>query len=103
MLSTQQMSSLRLCRNGDVVLLGGRMVSGGLSRKTRRMRNLAMVSALNRPHEIETHVRAAINNGLTWEEIREIFLRVAIYYGVPAAVNSFRSARRVFAGIDAKS
>jgi 4-carboxymuconolactone decarboxylase len=75
----------------------------GLSRKTRSMLNLAMLSALNRPHEIETHVRGAINNGLTREEIREIFMQVAIYCGVPAAIDSFRIARRVFADMDAKS
>jgi 4-carboxymuconolactone decarboxylase len=74
----------------------------GLSRKTRSMLNLAMLSALNRPHEIEMHVRGALNNGLTREEIREVFMQVAIYCGVPAAVDSFRVARRVFAELDGK-
>jgi 4-carboxymuconolactone decarboxylase len=71
----------------------------GLDRKTRSFLNLAMLSALNRPHEIEVHVKGALNNGLTREEICEVFLQVAIYCGVPAAVDSFRIARRVFAEI----
>jgi 4-carboxymuconolactone decarboxylase len=73
----------------------------GLDRKTRSFLNLAMLSALNRPHEIEVHVKGALNNGLTREEICEVFLQVAIYCGVPAAVDSFRIARRVFAEIGA--
>ncbi len=72
-----------------------------LDRKTRSFLNLAMLSALNRPHEIEIHVRGALNNGVSREEIREVFLQVAIYCGVPAAVDSFRIARKVFAEIDA--
>jgi 4-carboxymuconolactone decarboxylase len=68
----------------------------GLDRKTRSMINLAMLSALNRPHEIKTHVRAALNNGLSEDEIKEVFLQVAIYCGVPAAVDSFRIAQEVF-------
>jgi 4-carboxymuconolactone decarboxylase len=69
----------------------------GLDRKTRSMLNLAMISALNRPHEIKAHVKGAINNGLTKNDIQEVFLQVAIYVGVPAAVDSFRLAREVFA------
>lgn len=65
----------------------------GLSRKTRSMLNLAMLAALNRPHELKLHVRGAINNGLTKDEIKEILLQVAIYCGVPAAIDSFRNAR----------
>jgi 4-carboxymuconolactone decarboxylase len=68
----------------------------GLDRKTRSMLNLAMISALNRPHEIKAHVKGAINNGLTKNDIQEIFLQVAIYVGVPAAVDSFRLAKEVF-------
>ena len=67
-----------------------------LPRKTRSMLNLAMLSALGRTHELKLHVNGALNNGLTKEEIREVFLQVAIYCGVPAAVESFRSAREVF-------
>ena len=55
-----------------------------------------MLSALNRPHEIKVHVKGAIKNGLTKDDIKEVFLQVAIYCGVPAAVDSFRLAREVF-------
>jgi len=68
----------------------------GLERKTRSLLNLAMVSALNRPHELKLHVAGALRNGVTREEIREVFLQVAIYAGVPAAIDSFRIAREVF-------
>lgn len=67
----------------------------GLSRRDRSIINLAMISALNRPHELELHVRGAVNNGLSQEEIREILLQVAIYCGVPAALDSFRVAKKV--------
>jgi 4-carboxymuconolactone decarboxylase len=67
-----------------------------LAPKTRSMLNLAMLSALNRPHELKLHIRGALRNGVTKVEIREIFLQVAIYCGVPAAVESFRIAREVF-------
>ena len=59
-----------------------------------------MLSALNRPHEIKTHVRGALNNGVSQAEIMEVFLQVAIYCGVPAAVDSFRIARETFAERD---
>src|SRR5690606_10059062 len=68
----------------------------GLERKTRSLLNLAMLTALNRPHEIRLHVRGALNNGVTKEEIAEVFLQAAIYCGVPAAIDSFRIAREVF-------
>jgi 4-carboxymuconolactone decarboxylase len=68
----------------------------GLERKTRSMLNLAMLSALGRTHELKLHINGALNNGLTKEEIREVFMQVAIYCGVPAAVESFRSAKEVF-------
>ena len=71
-----------------------------LPRKTRSMLNLAMISVLNRPNELRTHIRAALTNGVTREEIREILLQVAIYGGMPAAVDSFRIAGEVFAEID---
>jgi 4-carboxymuconolactone decarboxylase len=74
----------------------------GLDRKTRSLLNLAMISALNRPHELKIHVAGALRNGVTREEIREVFMQVAIYCGVPAGVDSFRTAREVFAQIDAK-
>ncbi len=68
----------------------------GLDRKTRSILNLAMLSALNRPHELKLHIKGALNNGLTKDDIKEVFLQVAIYCGVPAAVDSFRIAREVF-------
>ena len=68
----------------------------GLDRRTRSIINLAMISALNRQHEVKMHVKGALNNGLTKEEIREVFLQVAIYCGVPAGVDSFRTAKEVF-------
>ena len=73
-----------------------------LSKKTRSMLNLAMISCLNRPHELKLHIAGALKNGVTRDEIREVFLQVAIYAGVPAAVDSFRSAREVFAQLDKK-
>jgi len=74
----------------------------GLPRKTRSMLNLAMLATLNRPHELELHLRGALRNGCTKDEIREILLQVAIYAGVPAGVDSFRIARKVFAEDAAK-
>jgi 4-carboxymuconolactone decarboxylase len=68
----------------------------GLDRKTRSLLNLAMISALNRPHEFKAHVRGAINNGVSKDEIREVLLQVMIYCGAPAGVDSFRMAREVF-------
>ncbi len=68
----------------------------GLDRKTRSFINLAMIAALNRPHELKLHVKAALANGLTKEEIAEVFLQVACYCGVPAGIDSFRIAREAF-------
>ena len=72
----------------------------GLDRKTRSIVNLAMLTALNRPHELKLHVKGAINNGLSKDEIAEIFLQSAIYCGVPAAIDSFRTAKDVFKDMD---
>ena len=69
----------------------------GLSRKTRSMLNLAMIGILNRPHELRAHVAGALRNGVTKDEIREVFMQLAIYAGVPAGVDAFRVAREVFA------
>jgi 4-carboxymuconolactone decarboxylase len=66
-----------------------------LTRKERSMINLAMLTALGRTHEVETHVRGALNNGLTQQQIAEVLLQSAIYCGVPAAVDSFRAASKV--------
>lgn len=72
----------------------------GLPRKTRSMLNLAMLSALNRPHELKLHMAGALRNGVTKDEIREVLLQVAIYCGVPTAIDSFRVARDTFAELD---
>ena len=67
----------------------------GLERKTRSLVNLAMLTALNRPHEFKVHLRGAVRNGATVTEIREVLLQTAIYCGAPAALDSFRLARGV--------
>jgi 4-carboxymuconolactone decarboxylase len=72
----------------------------GLSRKTRSLLTLGMLTALNRAHEVKLHLRGALNNGCTQEEIMEVLLQAAIYCGVPAAVDSFRLAREVFNEIE---
>jgi 4-carboxymuconolactone decarboxylase len=69
----------------------------GLSRRERSMIVLGMLTALGRTHEVETHTRGALNNGLTPEQIAEVFLQAAIYCGVPAAVDSFRAAGKIIA------
>lgn len=68
-----------------------------LTRKERSMINLAILTALGKQHEVAVHVRGAKNNGLTDEQIAEIFLHSAVYCGVPAAVDSFRTATQVLA------
>ncbi|MEO5925417.1 MAG: 4-carboxymuconolactone decarboxylase [Bryobacteraceae bacterium] len=65
----------------------------GLSKKERSMLNLAMLTALNRPHELKLHVKGALRNGVTKEQIREVLIQTAIYCGVPAAVDAFRTAK----------
>jgi 4-carboxymuconolactone decarboxylase len=72
----------------------------GLDKKTRSIINLAMISALNRPNELKMHVKGAIRNGLTKEEIREVLLQVAIYCVIPAGVDSFRIAKEAFAELE---
>jgi 4-carboxymuconolactone decarboxylase len=74
-----------------------------LPKKTRSFLNLAMLCALNRPHELEIHVRGAINNGVTKEEMKEIFLHVAVYAGAPALLDGVRIARKVWAEHEAKA
>lgn len=71
-----------------------------LPRKTRSMLNLAMLTALNREHEFKLHVRGALRNGVSRDEIREVLLQTAIYCGVPAAISAFRQAREVFDAMD---
>ena len=74
----------------------------GLDRRSRSILNLGMIAALNRPHELKLHIRGAINNGLTKDELKEIFLQIGVYCGVPAALDSFRIAKEVLKemGID---
>lgn len=67
----------------------------GLDRRSRSLINLAMLTALNRSHELGVHVRGAINNGVTEQEIQEVLMQTAIYVGVPAALESFRVAEKV--------
>jgi 4-carboxymuconolactone decarboxylase len=68
----------------------------GLDRKTRSLLNLAMLTALNRPHELRLHLRGALTNGVSKDEIKEVFLQTAVYCGAPAAIDSFRTAKEVF-------
>ncbi len=67
----------------------------GLSKKTRSMINLAMLTALNRSNEIKLHVRGALRNGLTVEEIKEVLLHATVYCGIPAGLDAFKAANAV--------
>lgn len=71
-----------------------------LPKKMRSLINIALLSTLNRPHELKIHVKGAIRNGCTKEEIREVLLQVGIYSGIPAAVDSFRVAREALAELE---
>jgi 4-carboxymuconolactone decarboxylase len=73
-----------------------------ISKKTRSFMNLAMLAAMNRPHELEIHVRGAINNGVTKQEMKEIFLHVAVYAGAPALLDGISIARKVWAEHEAR-
>ena len=66
-----------------------------LSRRDRSLMNLGMLSALNRPEEFALHVRAALRNGVTREEIQDALIQVSIYCGIPAGVEAFRIASEV--------
>ena len=72
----------------------------GLDRRSRSIANLSMIAALNRPHELKLHVKAAVKNGLSRDEIKEVLLQVAVYAGVPAGIDSFRIAREAFKELD---
>jgi 4-carboxymuconolactone decarboxylase len=74
----------------------------GLDRKTRSLLNVAMLTALNRPHEVKLHVRGALNNGCSKNDIMEVLLQTAIYCGVPAAMDSLRGAKEIFQEIESK-
>ena len=67
----------------------------GLDRRTRSFLNLAMLIALNRPNELRLHLRGAVNNGITKDEIQEVVLQSAIYCGVPASLDAMKAAREV--------
>ena len=67
----------------------------GLDRKTRSLLNLAMLTALNRSPEIKLHVRGAINNGVTVDEIKETLLHATVYCGIPAGLDAFKAANEV--------
>ena len=73
----------------------------GLPRKTRSMLNLAMLAVLNRPNEFKSHVKGALRNGCTKEEIGEVLLQAAVYGGVPAGMASFALAREAFKELEA--
>ena len=68
----------------------------GLDRKTRSLVNIGMLTALNRSTELAAHIRGAVNNGATKEEIQEVLLQTAVYCGMPAGLESFRVAEKVF-------
>jgi 4-carboxymuconolactone decarboxylase len=72
----------------------------GLARKTRSLLNLAMLAALNRPNELRLHLKAALGNGVTREEVKEVFLQVGIYCGIPASLDAFKTGAEVFKEID---
>lgn len=72
----------------------------GLDRRSRSILNLGMLSALGKEHELKVHIKGALRNGITREELAEIFLQVAVYCGAPAALECFRYARDVFADVD---
>ncbi|MBC7636285.1 MAG: carboxymuconolactone decarboxylase family protein [Acetobacteraceae bacterium] len=74
----------------------------GLDRKTRSMLNLAMLTALNRPNELRLHIKGAVNNGVTRDEMKEIFLACCVYAGVPAGLDAFKIASDVFREADGK-
>ena len=75
----------------------------GLDRKQRSMLNLAMLTALNRPNELRLHLRGALTNGVTREEIKEILLQACIYCGIPVGPRCLQDRRRGVQGSDAKA
>ena len=74
-----------------------------LTDKERSLINLGMIAALNRPHELKLHIKGALNNGLTKNQIRDVFLQVTVYCGAPAGIDSMRLAREAFSEMDGKS
>ena len=82
---------------------GGVWTRPHLTRKMRSLLNLGILTAINRPHEVEIHLRGARRNGCSWDEIREVLLHAGVYCGVPSAVDSFRIARKVKADEEAEA
>ena len=74
----------------------------GLDRRTRHLITLAMLAALGKEHELAMHIRSTQNTGVTQEELKEVFLQVAIYAGVPSANTAFSVAKRVYAELSGK-
>lgn len=74
----------------------------GLERKTRHLLTLAMLAALGKHEELALHVRATPNTGVTRDEVKEVFMQVAVYAGIPAANSAFAVAKRVYAEMDGK-
>jgi len=74
----------------------------GLDRRTRSLINVGMLTALNRPHELQVHLKGAINNGCSREEIVEAALQTAVYCGMPAALDTMRHVKKVFDDLDAE-
>lgn len=72
----------------------------GLDRRTRSLMNIGMLTALNRPHELAVHLKGALNNGCSREEIVEAVLQTAVYCGMPAALDTMRRVKAVFAEVD---
>ncbi len=73
-----------------------------LTDKERSLINLGMIAALNRPHELKLHIKGALNNGLSKDQIRDVFLQVTVYCGAPAGIDSMRLAREAFKEIEAE-
>lgn len=74
----------------------------GLDRRTRHLITLAMLAALGKEHELAMHIRSTQNTGVTQEELKEVFLQVAVYAGVPSANTAFSVAKRVYAELSGK-
>lgn len=74
----------------------------GLDRRARSLVNLGILAASNRPNELKIHIRGALNNGVTRDEIREIFLQSALYLGVPTGSECTKIAKLLFAEMDAE-
>jgi 4-carboxymuconolactone decarboxylase len=75
----------------------------GLDKKTRHLLTIAMLAALGKEHELSLHLRATQNTGVTRDEVKEVFLQVAVYSGVPAANSAITVAKKVFAEMDGEA